>query len=85
MAGSAGRIVSLRCGCPNDGDDIVFGSRHKCDVLDAEARLPRLIPSWRFVVPETSEGVAADNLQQELDRLEPRYLETLDADERGGH
>jgi hypothetical protein len=50
--------------------------------------LPRFIPSWRFVVPETSEeapgipvisctpppveGVAADNLQQELDRLEPR-------------
>lgn len=33
---------------------------------------------------EPSEGVAADNLQQQLDELEPRYLETLDADERGG-
>jgi hypothetical protein len=33
--------------------------------------------------PPPVEGVAADNLQQELDRLEPRYLETLDTDERG--
>lgn len=39
--------------------------------------LPRLLPSWVFVVPETSEGVAADNLQQELDRLERPYERTL--------
>ena len=76
--------MSLRCGCPNDGDEIVFGALHRCEANPKPpADLPRFIPSWRFVVPETSEGVAAGNLQQQLDELEPRYLETLDADERG--
>lgn len=53
--------------------------------------LPRLLPSWVFVVPGTSEGVAADNLQSELDRLkgglydpdlqEARIHQTLNPDE----
>lgn len=94
--------MALRCGCENSGDDGAFGPNHRCSVdPKPQADLPRFVPSWRFVVPETSEGapgirvisctpppvegVAADDLQQELDRLEPRYLETLDADERGGH
>jgi hypothetical protein len=81
--------MAERCGCYDQGDDIVFGPRHQCTAkpaLTTSADLPRFIPSWRFVVPETSEGepgirvisctpppvggVAADNLQQELDRLE---------------
>lgn len=45
--------------------------------LTEPADLPRLVPSWRFVVPETSEGVAADNLQQQLDELERPYERTL--------
>jgi hypothetical protein len=78
--------MALRFGCYDQAGDIVFGPRHQCTAkpaLTTPADLPRLIPSWRFVVPETSEGVAADNLQQQLDELEPRYLETLDVDERG--
>jgi hypothetical protein len=64
--------MSLRCGCPDQADDIVFGERHRCTAapkppLDP----PRLIPSWVFTVPAE-------------DPAEPRYMETLDADERGG-
>lgn len=72
--------MTLRCGCYDQGDDIVFGPRHQCTAkpaLTTPAELPRLIPSWRFVVPETSEGVAADNLQQQLDELERPYERTL--------
>lgn len=36
-----------------------------------------LVSSAAFVVPETSEGVAADNLQQQLDELERPYERTL--------
>lgn len=78
--------MALRCGCYDQADDIVFGPNHQCTskpALTAPVETPKLIPSSWFVVPETSEGVAADNLQQQLDELEPRYLETLDADERG--
>jgi hypothetical protein len=63
--------MALRCGCENSGDDGVFGPNHRCSVdPKPPADLPRFIPSWRFVVPETSEGVAADNLQSELNRVE---------------
>lgn len=81
--------MSTRCSCPDQGDAVVFGECRKCMPNPEPPRspltdLPRLVPSSWFVVPPTSEGVAADNLQQQLDELEPRYLETLDADERGG-
>lgn len=86
------------CGCPNDGDEIVFGLQHRCEANPKPpADLPRFVPSWRFVVPETSEGepgirvisctpppvegVAADNLQRELDRLERPYERVLGPEE----
>jgi hypothetical protein len=48
----------------------------------AERLLSRLvIPSEVFVVPETSEGVAAADLQSELDRLERPYERVLGEDE----
>jgi len=80
--------MSERCGCSREGDATVFGSVHECskdpDLRYGQHRtLPKLVPSSWFVVPPTSEGVAADNLQQRLD--EPRYLETLDESERTGH
>lgn len=69
--------MSLRCGCYREGDATVFGEIHECGKGPAEPKPTKaqtsfgpFVPSWRFVVPETSEGVAADNLQQELDRLE---------------
>lgn len=44
--------MALRCGCPNDGDETVFGPLHRCKVIpQTPADLPRFIPSWRFVVP----------------------------------
>jgi hypothetical protein len=76
--------MTLRCGCYDQTDDLVFGERHQCTAkpaLTTPTDLPRLVPSWRFVVPETSEGVAADNLQQELDRLERPYERVLGPDE----
>lgn len=92
--------MTLRCGCYDQADDLVFGERHQCTAktaLTTPADLPRLVPSWRFVVPETSEGepgirvisctpppvegVAADNLQRELDRLERPYERVLGPEE----
>lgn len=26
--------MALRCGCPNDGDETVFGPRHDCNVTE---------------------------------------------------
>lgn len=43
--------MTLRCNCPNDGDPVVFGPNHRCD--EPEKKLPPLVPSWRFVVPES--------------------------------
>lgn len=63
--------MTLRCGCPNDGDPIVFGEVHECS-KDPELRytrtgaLPRLVPSWRFVVPE-SEPVLRDRWDMDDD------------------
>lgn len=79
--------MAERCGCYDQGDDIVFGPRHQCTAkpaLTTPADLPRFIPSWRFVVPETSEGVAADNLQQgtyDADLQEARIHQVLGPDE----
>lgn len=90
--------MAERCGCYREGDAIVFGEVYECTVTPKPpADLPRFIPSWRFVVPETSEGepgirvisctpppvegVAADNLQRELDRLERPYERVLGPEE----
>jgi len=51
--------MTLRCGCYDQADDLVFGPLHQCTskpALTEPAALPRFVPSWRFVVPETSEG-----------------------------
>jgi hypothetical protein len=91
--------MAIRCGCYREGDATVFGDPHECGKepdapkpTKAQTSFGPFIPSWRFVVPETSEGVAADNLQQELDRLEADPdLETranpydMDDAERGGY
>jgi hypothetical protein len=49
--------MSLRCGCENEADDIVFGEPHRCSVdPKPPADLPRFVPSSWFVVPaETPE------------------------------
>lgn len=84
-----GADVSIRCGCYREGDATVFGEIHECGKEPAAPKPTKaqtsfgtsiFIPSWRFVVPETSEGVAADNLQ-ELDRLERPYERVLGPDE----
>lgn len=51
--------MSLRCGCPNQADDIVFGSIHECladpsltylrDGMPVKA--PRVAPTWMSMVP----------------------------------
>ncbi len=57
--------MSLRCGCYDEADDIVFGPLHRCTVdPKPPADLPRFVPSWMFVVPP-----------------EPRCMETLGPDE----
>lgn len=72
--------MTLRCGCYDQADDIVSGPNHQCTskpALTTPVETPKLVPSSWFVVPETSEGVAADNLQQQLDELERPYERTL--------
>jgi hypothetical protein len=84
FAGYVCEVVD-RCTCAGGGE---WPHEPHCGLepLHLATDLPHLVPSWRFVVPETSEGapgirvisctpppvegVAADNLQQELDRLE---------------
>jgi hypothetical protein len=53
--------VTLRCGCYDQADDIVFGPRHQC------TSKPALV----------DESKHAANLQAELDRLERPYELTL--------
>ena len=59
--------MTIRCGCPDEGDDIVFGPVHQC----AE-------PIADLVATAALNSVIACP-------SEPRYLETLDEDERRGH
>jgi hypothetical protein len=61
--------MSLRCGCYDQADDIVFGPRHQCTTRPALT---------------TPESVHADALQSELDRLEPLYRHVLSDDELEG-
>lgn len=55
--------MTLRCGCYREGDATVFGEPHECGKepdppkpTKAQTAFGRFVPSWRFVVPETSEG-----------------------------
>jgi hypothetical protein len=49
--------MSVRCGCSDQGDEMVFGPCRACDPEPETPRrsrlvdLPRLIPSWVFVAP----------------------------------
>lgn len=51
--------MALRCGCPAEGDETVFGPIHECAV-DPDlhyfrdgipVRAPRIPPSWMSMVP----------------------------------
>jgi len=77
--------MALRCGCPDEADETVFGPLHRC-TSDPKppADLPRFVPSSAFVVPgllDPAESVHASNIQAELDRLEPLYRHVLAPDE----
>lgn len=77
--------MSARCTCGYDGDPVVFGACRTChpepesvhaDNIQSELdrveglASPPLVPSWRFVVPESEPA-------------ERPYETILDADERG--
>jgi hypothetical protein len=62
--------MSLRCGCPDASDDVVFGPCRKCS---GEAARPR---GWVFAVSQDDFTLLPP---------EPRYMDTLDEMERGGH
>lgn len=54
--------MTLRCGCADEADEIVFGPMHRC-TSDPKppADLPRFVPSWAFVVPaETPAEIVLD-------------------------
>jgi hypothetical protein len=76
--------MSLRCGCYREGDATVFGDVHECSKAPdtpkptkAQTSFGTFIPSWRFVVPETSGGVYDPDLQEARihQRLSPDELE----------
>jgi hypothetical protein len=44
--------MALRCGCPDEADETVFGPMHRCSVdPKPPTDLPRFVPSSWFVVP----------------------------------
>lgn len=82
--------MSLRCGCANEGDEIVFGPQHECN---ASSRPPAI----RRSVDPTEALVGALNryewphvrtaVREFADRLVPReqpYEHVLDESERRG-
>jgi len=88
--------MAIRCGCSDEGDDIVFGEIHQCrgSASTLRGELERL----EREDPEVAEASAA--LDQVADHilgrlpssmvaaiydLERPYEQVLDADERGGH
>jgi len=81
--------MSLRCGCPDEADEIVFGPSHRCSTNPSQpADLPRFIPSWAFVVPAYNRATEAvrevANLTQQDFTLCPSerpYETTLGPDE----
>lgn len=58
--------MAIRCGCPNEADDVVFGPVHECSVTV-------------FAAPRASRWVFAVSQEDfTLSPPEPRYMETLD-------
>jgi hypothetical protein len=63
--------MAKRCGCYREGDATVFGEIHECGKepdapkpTKAQTSFGRFVPSWRFVVPETSGGTYDPDLQE---------------------
>lgn len=69
--------MTLRCGCPNDADDIVFGPDHKCS-LKPEPTPKREPPASRAA--RAARVLGADGWDPDV--LHP-YEDRLDAAERG--
>lgn len=85
--------MSLRCSCPGGRDEIVFGPVHECrdDTKQTEDDAPvyHRPHEWGAGYRVALRVLAcATSLTQDdftLSPPEPRYMETLDADERTGH
>lgn len=75
--------MSLRCGCYDQGDDLVFGPTHDCTVYPALSSRKGRPPATYALPPNLTEGVAAADLQSELDRLEHPYESVLHDDVPG--
>ena len=46
--------MKRQCHCGDAGDETVFGACRRCNPTAAtQTTLPRLVPSWRFVAPES--------------------------------
>jgi hypothetical protein len=46
--------VKRQCHCGDDGDEVVFGACRRCTPnAGTQSTLPKLVPSSRFVVPES--------------------------------
>jgi hypothetical protein len=59
--------MTIRCGCPDESDDLVFGSAHRCEGRAApnlQRELDRLERAW--VMP------VADRPYEEMDEDERR-------------
>lgn len=77
--------MKRQCECGNQADEIVFGLRHQCEPPPEPVSPPipprSLVPSWRFVIPETEVvAIACDPL--EVERQTNPY--DMDDDERRG-
>lgn len=69
--------MSLRCGCYDQADDIVFGAHHRCSQERDHCGCgfpfgARTCPVHGTPEPE---GVAAADLQRDLNRLEGRLYD----------
>jgi hypothetical protein len=79
--------MSIRCGCPDEADDIVFGPSHRCskpipDPLPRPTRWSDLFG----IDPDYTEGLPIDEwLERNRGTAELRYMGTLDEDERCGY
>lgn len=67
--------MTLRCGCLNDGDEIVFGSSHECTLK------PEPAPKRESLAALAARAHTA--LCGDPDALHPHW-DRLDADERRG-
>jgi hypothetical protein len=85
--------MSLRCGCPDQGDDIVFGPKHHCwpaegsSAANLQAELDKLeAPHVGTAVREYLQNNLPPDLAAAIyDPPVQRWETTLDLDEAGGH